>query len=670
MKRLSTWTSALLMISIALVGLTAVGADSSAQSTITVSLAASDLTFLGEEAADWAGYGVGPAGDVNGDGLGDMIIGAPMAGNKDWSLDVPKGEGIAYLVLGRPHDQWPTDHINLADADASFIGCDVTSMTGRQNYTAGDVNGDGYDDILISGWKCGINHQGKALLFLGRPNVDWGYHWPAEQADASFVGEFDWDHLSYYTATAGDVNGDGYDDFLIASTHNDEAGLNAGQVYLILGRATADWGLDYPITSADASFLAENVDDRLGRSAVGVGDTNGDGYDDFLIGAISSDDAADTAGEVYLILGRAAADWGMDYPIAAADASWLGEAANDELGRRVAGAGDVNNDGLADFLMASSRNDQAGTDVGKTYLFLGRAQANWGLDAPVTTADATFLGDRPLEQSGRRVAGAGDVIGDGIDDFMIGAPHNNRVGIGAGAVYLMYGRQAGDWGFDYPLTQADVIYLAEEQGDRAGYDLTWLGDTNGDGIDDILISAYQGRQLQTVAGKAHVIYGTTSGPGPGVPPEPILFVPDATEGVTRDWHLFSGVYEDLDGLGDMTQLSMILGLAPDDPQRLEVRYDVMANELYLLDDDGVSWLGPCTPGERTSLQTDVAVLACWRSRAIGNGATKLRLDVFARFWMLVDQPRVLNVYLQAVDAAGNDSGQVPFGTWTLLPKVQ
>jgi hypothetical protein len=120
-----------------------------------ISLYDADYTLGGEQDGDWAGYGVAPAGDVNGDGLQDILIGAAKAGTRIG--DFPAGEGKAYLVLGKPKDQWQENPLNLAHADASFSGCWQGSMSGRQNYAAGDINGDGYDDFLLSGWQCSLN---------------------------------------------------------------------------------------------------------------------------------------------------------------------------------------------------------------------------------------------------------------------------------------------------------------------------------------------------------------------------------------------------------------------------------------------------------------------------------------------------------------------------------
>ncbi|MFW5940646.1 MAG: integrin alpha [Chloroflexota bacterium] len=653
--------------------------------SLEVSLSDVHLTMIGEEDGDWNAYFASPAGDVNGDGLGDAFIGAPMAGNKvcPYPPDdegncpgLPKGEGVAYLVLGRADGQWSDNALDLADADASFLGCETASMTARQLYTAGDVNGDGYDDLLISGWKCGQNYTGKAYLFLGRPDVEtWGYYYPVEEADASFLGENEKDFLSYYTATAGDVNGDGFDDFLISSTHYDITGTEVitdpGKIYLILGRAEADWGRDYPLSQADASFLGEEAGDRLGRAQVGVGDVNGDGYGDFLIGSISSNYNGENAGQNYLFLGRAApgdADydpaqpwWGNNAPVDHADASFVGEAAGDESGRRVAWAGDVNGDGYDDFLMGAALNDQSGPDAGIAHLILGRPEADWGVHYPLCEADASFIGEERRDQAGRRLNGAGDVNGDGYADFLIGAPHNNRGGFAAGAAYLIYGRPEADWGRYYPLSKADAIYVGKPDVGVAGYDVAWLGDFNGDAVDDFMIAAYGGRNEEHTPGEAYIILGSMA-------PQPVSFTPAVESGVGAQWQHFVAEYRDPNGWQDLAQTRMLLEDSSDASHGFDVRYDQNHNHLYLYDPAQDRWLGPCLPGELARLSNQAVQLDCRASNVIGDDSRFLKLVLSLRWLQKPDRPILFDVYLQASDAAGHDSGLLPFGTWQLLPE--
>jgi hypothetical protein len=640
---------------------------------LVVGLANADQTFIGEDIGDWAGYFASPAGDVNGDGLGDLLIGAPLSGNKicPYPLDpegncpgTPKGEGETYLILGRPDGEWPSGPLDLADADASFVGCETNSMTGRQIYTAGDVNGDGYDDFLISGWKCGTNYTGKVYLFLGRPDINWGAQFPVEEADASFVGEHEGDFLGYYTATVGDVNGDGYDDFIITSTHNDQAAPDAGKAYLILGRAEADWGRDFPISQADATFLGTAAYDRLGRSAVGVGDVNGDGYGDFLIASIASSSAGIlNAGESYLFLGRpgGAEDlWGHDFPVAQADATFVGEGEGDEAGRRVAWAGDVNGDGYDDFLIGSARNDHGGTDAGIGYLILGRKAADWGRQFSLANADASFVGEALHDQAGRRLSGAGDVNNDGYDDFIIGAPHNSRGGFASGSAYVIFGRPEADWGSQYPLREADIIYVGKPDIGVAGYDSGWLGDFNGDGIDDIFIAAYGGRNDAMTAGEVYLILGGT---------EPLVkgYRSDVDESGLAVWRRFTGAYWDPNGWEDLAEVQLALGRTPYDPMGLDVKYEVANKSLYLRSTEQDVWLGPCEVGEAVRLSNEVVALDCLNTHVRTLGAGTLEVTWRATWLRSPSMTGQLafTPYLRATDKAGQVAESYEASVWRL-----
>jgi len=270
--------------------------------------------------------------------------------------------------------------------------------------------------LLVTSLLVGSLFTFVSVVYAFSPDTD------LSNADASFWGEDASDYSGYSVASAGDVNGDGRDDFLISAFRDEEGGSYAGQTYLILGRDGADWGMDYDLSNADASFWGEDADDNSGCSVASAGDVNGDGCDDFLIGALGDEDGGSYAGQTYLILGRTAADWGMDYDLSNADASFWGEDANDYSGISVASAGDVNGDGRDDFLIGAVGDEEGGgAYAGQTYLILGRATADWGMDYDLSDADASFLGEDADDQSGRSVASAGDVNGDGRDDFLIGA---------------------------------------------------------------------------------------------------------------------------------------------------------------------------------------------------------------------------------------------------------
>ncbi len=191
---------------------------------------------------------------------------------------------------------------SLADVDASFLGEESSDYSGRYVASAGDVNGDGYDDILIGAWGNdeGGDYAGQTYLILGKAD-GWAMDTDLSTVDASFWGEDDSDKSGGSVASAGDVNGDGYDDILIGAWGNDEEETFAGQTYLILGKAS-DWAMDTSLSAADASFWGEDADDDSGYSVASAGDVNGDGGDDILIGARYDEDGGTLAGQTYLVL--------------------------------------------------------------------------------------------------------------------------------------------------------------------------------------------------------------------------------------------------------------------------------------------------------------------------------------------------------------------------------
>jgi len=460
-------------------------------------LALSDASFIGEADEDYSGNSVSSAGDVNGDGYDDILIGA--AGNDEGGSYA----GQTYLILG-DSTGWSKD-TPLSSADASFIGEAAWDESGNSVSSAGDVNGDGYDDILIGAWfnDEGGNQAGQTYLISGKP-TGWSKDTPLSSADASFIGEAAWDESGYSVSSAGDVNGDGYDDILIGAFRNDEGGNQAGQTYLILGKPTG-WSMDTPLSLSDASFIGEADQDGSGYSVSSAGDVNGDGYDDILIGALTNDEGGTHAGQTYLILGRPAG-WSMDTPLSSADASFIGEAAWDESGSSVSSAGDVNGDGYDDILIGAWYNDESGTWAGQTYLILGKP-TGWSMDIPLSLSDASFIGEANYDLSGSSVSSAGDVNGDGYDDILIGATWNDEGGHHAGQTYLILGKPTG-WSMDTPLSLPHPSFIGEASEDCSGSSVSSAGDVNGDGHDDILIGAPNNYEGGTDAGQTYLNSGT------------------------------------------------------------------------------------------------------------------------------------------------------------------
>jgi hypothetical protein len=315
-----------------------------------VSLSSADAKFIGEAASDLSGVGMAAAGDLDGDGRADLLIGAFKndAGGTD--------AGAVYVAYG-PY--W--GEIDLVDADAKIIGEEEGDQAGLCVVPAGDVDADGYTDILVGArfHSHTATNAGAAYLVAG-PVVD---ELDLIQATAKLVGEHEGDSAGFALSSAGDVNGDGHDDILIGAYLEDSGGDGAGAAYLVHGPVV---GL-VDLGTADAKIEGEAAGDQAGRVMTPVGDIDQDGLGDLLVSARSSDITATNAGSVHLFYGPLSGTNSM----ADADAVFLGETEEDYLGSSLGTTGDLNDDGYTDLILGALYEDGGGSNAGATYLVLG-----------------------------------------------------------------------------------------------------------------------------------------------------------------------------------------------------------------------------------------------------------------------------------------------------------
>ncbi len=486
---------------LAVLGIAAVAATATASAPY---IATEEASFLGEGNADKAGVCVTVAGDIDGDGYHDLLVGA--ANNDEAATDA----GQVYLVFGDAAG-WNLE-TPLYGVDASFLGEDRNDWAGYSLAGGGDVNGDGFADVLIGarGADKGQSDVGALYVVFGRSS-GWARDISLAYANASFLGEDEKDHAGSTVADAGDVNRDGYDDILVSAAGDDTGGDATGEIYLLLGKDSG-WVLGASLAEATASFVGEAEDDHAGKAGSGVGDVNGDGFPDLLVGSPRNGENGDAAGQVYVLLGGGGA-WSLHQSLSSADASFLGEATNDNLGSSVASAGDVNGDGFADLLIGAPGNDESGADAGQAYLVLGRT-GGWVQDASVGSVDASFLGELPADGAGQAVNNGGDINGDGFDDLMVGAPDSDQAGPESGQAYILFGRSSG-WAMDTPLDQASVSFLGKLS-DRAGSWLSSAGDPDGDGFDQTIIAAKHNNDGATRAGKVYQLAECPDADGDGI----------------------------------------------------------------------------------------------------------------------------------------------------------
>lgn len=387
----------------------------------TESLAAADARFLGNHSYDAVGSSVAGPGDLNGDGLDDIVIGAP-AGNDE----VPENPGHVFIVFGKKQVNWGWDFILENSADVNLVGelarddgIDKGGLAGFSTAIIQDMNGDGCDELLVGApyWDGYHSDGGKVYLIPGQAEG-----WPelgtlAEKAIATFrCSSSRAANLGFSLADLGDVNGDSISDFAIGAP-------GKSQAFVFYGRTEMDWGHEFLVEDADAVFYGESSRHQAGRQVIGPGDVNGDGYNDFVVSAIRNNDTEYDAGKVYLILGREHG-WSHSNNLVDADGSWCGEVADDYAGWSLGAVGDFDGDHLNDFVIGMF-NDPDRSKPGRAYYIGGRSH-HWPREKNLAELHTTFIGEENGDLTGFCVSGAGDVNGDGWDDFLVACPYYSK----------------------------------------------------------------------------------------------------------------------------------------------------------------------------------------------------------------------------------------------------
>ena len=473
-------------------------------------------SFASQRVSDWSGDSVAIVGDVNGDGFDDFAIGAPAGGLVEAGSD----PGQLYLFFGEADVDWGPE-TPLSEADVSWEGNESNDDLGFNVAGPGDWNGDGYDDIVVSAHQFpqGNGFAGRVWLIPGRATG-----WPAAMVDIStdaieVFPEADNSSLGFGLAGIGDVNDDGLPDFAASSPRSGGAdNINSqGTVYVFFGRADPVVALvssqaDVRLSPGCAACYGSNIGNHTGGNSIaGLGDVNGDGIDDFAIGAPSArpDDGV-PLGRVYVVHGRAdlAGEVRLEPDAGPRGAATIvvGDYAGGDLGIGLAG-GDLDGDGYADLVVGAPHHDQS--LHGALYIFRGGPD---GLGADLTPSDADYSleGTIDLESVGFMPA-IGDFDGDGDADLALGCPESpglNSADARSGRLYLINDPPStwGGLGAD-PADVALATWMGDEYPHWVGESVSVAGDINGDGYDDILVGAAYSSAVAERAGQTYLILG-------------------------------------------------------------------------------------------------------------------------------------------------------------------
>lgn len=449
------------------------------------------------------------AGDVNGDNLDDIIVGA--------------GVGAVRVVFGPTQGNNGVLNGQQLDGTSGFV---ILNDAENDSVLAGigDINGDGLNDIAVG------SISGTRIVF----GSSAGFSRTVDTASLDGTNGFTFGTATTDIKRAGDVNGDGLDDFIVGNANATPNALTgAGVTYVVFGRASG-----FPATLSPSTLNGEtgfavlgiSAEDRTGRYVSGAGDFNFDGFDDLLIGAPNqTSDGKAEAGAAYMVFG------GQDFPAAISLADldggnglvFKGSEIQAVAGAAVAAIGDINHDGIDDIAIGAPGKGPFGVPSdypGEAYVLFG---GNFADTATLTKADLNGVNgfvlrgmrggvipietDQPIwgDMAGADIDTAGDINGDGIDDLMIGAPHTiitaQRKGVGQ--AYFVYGSASA-----FP----DRLRLSDLDGangfringtgtvDYYAVSVASAGDFNADGRDDVMMGA--SGQAET-----YVFYGRDTG---------------------------------------------------------------------------------------------------------------------------------------------------------------
>jgi len=379
-------------------------------------------------------------------------------------------------------DEWGTPELacNPPEGYAANAGdCDDTTTDANPDQT--EVCDDGLDnDCSGSPDSCGLS--GEVL---------------ASESDARFTGIDDGDYLGYSVAVVPDLDGDGADELLMGAPGVDENGSASGAVYLLPGSSSFSGEEDVDELT---TFHGDDGLEYVGRAVAAADDVDGDGIADLLIGGAGYADVGSTQGRVALFYG--AADLSGSWSLNDADASFEGAEAGDHAGYGVS-AGDLDGDGLSDLLMGAK---YAKEGPGAVYLVYG--SASLGGTASLADSAAAFVGEDTYDYVGERwsTTVADDLDGDGIDDLCVGAYGGDGSESGQGEAWVFLGSSDRYEG-DAIINEGDLEITGSTSLGRLGYNVQGMGDLDGDGYGELVVSAYTANES---LGEVYVYRGGAS----------------------------------------------------------------------------------------------------------------------------------------------------------------
>ena len=400
------------------------------------------------------GSSVSGVGDVNGDKISDLIVGAPDSIRSS-----------SYVVFGKENGGFnPVLDENELDGKNGFVI--VGGMGDRSGFSvsgAGDVNNDGVSDIIIGDFNSSSNNKDPAHAYVvfGRMDGDFSQKLDLSALDGKngFVIDGIEQNEGFYVSGIGDINNDKVDDVIVGSRSLFVTlGRGNHSDYVVFGKKNSTFPSMIELSNLDGKngFTINRVDTNNGAGSFvsGAGDINHDGISDMIIGNRSPQffDSNDL-GSAYVVFGKPDGNFGSVIDLANLDGKngfvASSDPANNQSGFSVSGIGDINGDGVSDVIIGAyeANPDNHSPGAGQSYVVFGKKDGSFNSAVDLSALDGKdgFIinGKTAGDKSGTSVSGAGDVNNDKVDDLVIGAPGANPNNCRSGSSYIVFGKSTG-----------------------------------------------------------------------------------------------------------------------------------------------------------------------------------------------------------------------------------
>jgi hypothetical protein len=488
------------------------------------------FSIIGARPKDMSGYSVSRAGDINGDGHNDLIIGAWQS-----TINGKSEAGASYIIFGKNSSFSDINLVSLQASEGFYINCSVSSSSKFGVSVSGNINinDDDYDDLIIGAYGTfngEIQAVGASYIFFGKKfptNINLDNSIMDKSQGFTIFGRNLNDFLGLSVSGAGDANGDGYGDIIVGAPYADAGStkINSGISYLIYGRENNFQDIYVENLNTRGISFNGNFSSEYSGISVSSLDLNCDKKSDIVIGSYAS--GTSNSGLVYIIFGGsnlASLDLSDNLYKTGKGITIFGGKSGDKFGQSVSNAGDINGDGCDDLIIGAPEADPNSSklNAGISYVIFGNKTLNNNIYIENLNLNQGFslYGNEADDLSGYSVSGNVDFNNDGLDDIIVGAPMADADSskVNSGSTYVVFGKRSGYGNLNLGsiISTEGLIIKGDNKHDNCGYSVSGAGDINNDGFDDIIIGAPGPTDLdlfagsQTSAGKSYLIFGTAT----------------------------------------------------------------------------------------------------------------------------------------------------------------